>query len=41
MSFLNEEQRKRDESTVATFLIFLNIVLFGTFLLICFYQGLS
>ncbi|GEM_PF-1462976 len=41
MTVISKEQLKRDEQTLALFLVFFNIALFSAFLLICFYQGRS
>ncbi len=41
MTVISKEQLKRDEQSLALFLVFFNIALFGAFLLICFYQGQS
>ena len=39
MSVINEEQRKRDEQALATFLILFDLSLFGLFLLVCFFRA--
>ena len=39
MSAISNEQRKRDEESVAAFLIFFNMALFGAFLVVCAYQS--
>ena len=39
MSVINEEQRKRDEQALATFLIFFDLSLLGLFLLVCFFRA--
>lgn len=41
MSGISKEQLKRDEQTLAAFLVYFNVALFGAFLLICFYNALS
>jgi hypothetical protein len=35
MSGISKDQSKRDEETLATFLIFFNIALLGAFLFVC------
>lgn len=40
MAGISKEQRKRDEETLFTFLIFFIIALLGAFLLVCFYQSI-
>jgi hypothetical protein len=40
MSVISNEQRKQDEETLAVILLFVNLALFGLFLLVCFYQAL-
>ena len=39
MSSISKEQRKRDEETLAIFLVVLNLALLGMFLAVCFYQN--
>jgi hypothetical protein len=39
MSWISKQQQKRDEESLATFLIFFNLALLGAFLMICFYQS--
>jgi hypothetical protein len=39
MSGISNEQRKRDEETLAIFLVVLNLALLGAFLAVCFYQN--
>lgn len=39
MSVINDEQRKRDEKALATFLIFFDLSLLGLFLFVCFFQA--
>ena len=39
MSIINDEQRKRDEKALATFLIFFDLSLLGLFLLVCFFRA--
>jgi hypothetical protein len=41
MTGISKEQQKRDEETLAVFLIFFNIALLGGFLFVCFYQSMS
>lgn len=36
MSAISKDQTKRDEETLAAFLIFFNLALLGAFLFICF-----
>lgn len=38
MSFISKEQRRRDEESLATFLVMFNVVLFGAFLVVCLYK---
>ncbi len=40
MAGISKEQVKRDEETLAAFLVFFNIALLGAFLLVCFYQSI-
>jgi hypothetical protein len=39
MSVISNEQRKRDEQSLSTILIFINLALLSAFLLACFYQS--
>jgi len=41
MTVISKEQLKRDEQSLALFLVFFNIALAGAFLLICLYQSHS
>lgn len=41
MAGISKEQRKRDEESLAVFLIFFNIALLGAFLMICFYHSIK
>ncbi len=41
MSVISKEQLKRDERSLAIFLVFFNIALFGAFLMICFYRSIA
>lgn len=36
MSVINDDQRRRDERALATFLVFFDLSLLGLFLLVCF-----
>jgi len=39
MSWITKQQQKQDEESLATFLVFFNVLLLGAFLMICFYQS--